>query len=77
VTAEIHVGVESPFAPARKAHPALVLDSMAELERVGSRLTELGYEVDWSQRNSLPEYERLHAFDRHGNRVELLVFRLP
>ena len=25
VTAEIHVGVEEPFAPARKAHPALLL----------------------------------------------------
>ena len=26
VTAEIHVGVEDPFGPARKAHPALLLD---------------------------------------------------
>ena len=25
VAAELHVGVEDPFAPARKAHPALVV----------------------------------------------------
>ena len=37
VTAEIHVGVEDPFAPARKAHPAFVLDTVAELEAVRPR----------------------------------------
>ena len=73
VTAEIHVGVEDPFVPARKAHPALVLDSVDELEAVGARLTRLGFEVDWSQRHSFPGYQRLHTFDAHGNRVELLA----
>ena len=28
--AEIHVGVEEPFAPARKAHPALLLDAVSQ-----------------------------------------------
>ncbi|HET9419851.1 MAG TPA: VOC family protein [Nocardioides sp.] len=72
VTAEIHVGVESPFAPARKAHPALVLDSVDELVRTGARLDQLGFDIDQTERRSLPGYERLHAFDGHGNRVELL-----
>ena len=31
--AEIHVGVEDPFAPARKAHPALLLDDVASSTR--------------------------------------------
>jgi len=75
VTAEIHVGVEEPFAPARKAHPALLLDSVAELVRIGARLDQLGIDIDEAQRHSLPGYERLHVFDGHGNRVELLVFR--
>ena len=73
VAAEVHVGVEDPFTPARKAHPALVLDSPAELEAVGARLAGLGFEVDWSQRDSFPGHRRLHTFDAHGNRVELLA----
>jgi catechol 2,3-dioxygenase-like lactoylglutathione lyase family enzyme len=71
--AEIHVGVEDPFAPARKAHPALLVDSVARLEEVGARLDSLGFEVDWSQRHTFPGHERLHTFDAHGNRVELLA----
>lgn len=76
VTAEIHVGVEDPFAPARKAHPALLLDGTHELEQLGERLGRLGFEVDWSQRHSFPGHERLHAFDGHGNRVELLTTKV-
>ena len=73
VTAELHVGVEDPFVPARKAHPALLLESVAELEEVGRRLEDLGYDVDWTQRHNFPGFERLHGFDGHGNRVELLA----
>jgi catechol 2,3-dioxygenase-like lactoylglutathione lyase family enzyme len=69
---ELHVGVEDPFAPARKAHPAFVLDSVAELDAVAARLAGLGYDVDLSQRHTFPGLERLHTFDAHGNRVEIL-----
>lgn len=68
-TAEIHVGVEEPFRPARKAHPALVVE---DLEAVASRLTGAGFEVDWSERRTFPGFERCHTRDGHGNRVELL-----
>lgn len=71
--AEIHVGVEEPFAPARKAHPAVVLDDVAALDQVAARLEGLGFEVDWSQRQTFPGFERFHAFDAHGNRVEVLA----
>ena len=71
--AEIHVGVEDPFRPARKAHPALVLADVAELELVAARLAGLGFEVDWSQRDSFPGFERFHTFDCAGNRVEVLA----
>ena len=73
VAAELHVGVEEPFVPARKAHPALLVDDLAELEATGTRLERLGFEVDWSERFTFPGFERLHAFDAHGNRVELLA----
>jgi catechol 2,3-dioxygenase-like lactoylglutathione lyase family enzyme len=70
--AEIHVSVEDPFVSARKAHPALLLADVAELEAIGERLAGLGFEVDWSQRHTFDGYQRLHTFDSHGNRVELL-----
>lgn len=73
VTAEIHVGVEEPFTPARKAHPALELESTEQLEAVGERLTRRGFVADWGQRHTFPGYQRLHTFDAHGNRVEILA----
>jgi catechol 2,3-dioxygenase-like lactoylglutathione lyase family enzyme len=72
VVAELHVGVEEPFAPARKAHPAFVLDDVAELEAVASRLVSLGHDVDQRERHTFPGFERFHAFDGAGNRVEVL-----
>jgi catechol 2,3-dioxygenase-like lactoylglutathione lyase family enzyme len=73
VTAEVHVGVEDLFAPARKAHPALQYATVAELEEVAARLGALGFEVDWSQRHNFPGHERCHTADGQGNRVELLA----
>ncbi len=73
VVAELHVGVEDPFAPARKAHPAFLLDSTASLDATAARLEERGYVVDHAERRTFPGFERLHAADPHGNRVELLA----
>lgn len=73
VAAEVHVGAEAGFAPARKAHPALLLDDALHLVQVGERLTRLGFEVDSTERNSFPGYTRLHVRDGHANRVELLA----
>jgi catechol 2,3-dioxygenase-like lactoylglutathione lyase family enzyme len=73
VAAELHVGVEDPFAPARKAHPALVVDSAAVLDEVAARLRDLGFEVDDRQRGSFPGHARFHTYDAHGNRVEVLA----
>ena len=69
---ELHVGVEDPFTPARKAHPAFELGSVAELDRVAARLAALGFEVDLRERHTFPGFERLHTYDAAGNRVEVL-----
>jgi catechol 2,3-dioxygenase-like lactoylglutathione lyase family enzyme len=73
VSAEVHVGVEDPFRPARKAHPAFVVADPATLDDLADRLEALGYEVGRSQRDSVPAHLRFHTFDGHGNRVELLA----
>jgi catechol 2,3-dioxygenase-like lactoylglutathione lyase family enzyme len=72
VIAELHVGVEDPFTPARKAHPAFLLPDVAELEAVASRLAGLGFDVDQGERHTFPGYQRFHVFDGAGNRVEVL-----
>ena len=73
VVAEIHVGVEEPFRPARKAHPALVVDDVATLDRLAGRLRAAGHRVDTRDRESFEGCLRFHAFDPHGNRVEVLA----
>ena len=69
VGAELHVGVEDPFVPARKAHPAFVVD---DLYAVAGSLTSAGAEVDWSERDTFAGHRRFHVRDPHGNRVEVL-----
>lgn len=64
---ELHIGVEAPFAPAAKAHPALLVDDVDDL---AARLTEAGCAVTWD--SNFPGYRRFHTRDPHGNRVELL-----
>lgn len=73
VATEIHVGVEDPFTPARKAHPAVLLDSAADLEILAARLQAVGFEPDWRERHTFDGYQRFHTADAHGNRVEVLA----
>lgn len=67
---EVHVGVEAPFRPARKAHPAFVV-RREELDALADRLADAGYPVDWD--DDLPGYRRFYTADGSGNRVELLA----
>lgn len=64
-TQELHVGVEDPFIPARKAHPGLVV---ADLDALAARLTGAGLEVSWD--DAIPGTKRFHAADPFGNRLE-------
>ena len=64
---QLHVGVEEPFSPAKKAHPAFVVDGYHELQQV---LEEKGilYEND----DSIPGVVRMYVRDPFGNRIELM-----
>lgn len=73
VALELHLGVENNFVPAQKAHPAIVLDDVAQLEDLGKHLSELGFEVNWTERYTFEGYERFHCRDPFGNRVEVLA----
>jgi len=63
---ELHVGVEEPFAPARKAHPGLVVNDLEALE---ARLAAAG--VALALDTSLAGVARGHVADPFGNRLEL------
>jgi catechol 2,3-dioxygenase-like lactoylglutathione lyase family enzyme len=63
---ELHLGVEEPFAPARKAHPGLVVD---DLDAVCASLREAGH--DPRSDDAVPGIRRAFAEDPFGNRLEL------
>jgi catechol 2,3-dioxygenase-like lactoylglutathione lyase family enzyme len=67
---ELHLGVEEPFAPARKAHPGLLWPALDELAQ---RLTAAGHDVRWADEGELPGMRRFHTDDPHGNRLEFLA----
>ena len=62
-------GCEDPFAPARKAHPALRADA-GELRELADRLAATGAPVEWDER--YPGVRRFFTADPWGNRLELL-----
>jgi catechol 2,3-dioxygenase-like lactoylglutathione lyase family enzyme len=64
---QIHLGVEQPFAPARKAHPALLV---ADLEQCRQGLEAAG--VATTPDDSLPGVRRCYAADPFGNRIEFI-----
>lgn len=65
---QLHLGVESDFKAARKAHPAFIV---SELDALISKVQEEGYDTDTAQ-PALDGYKRAHVFDPFGNRIELL-----
>ena len=67
---QLHVGVEEDFAPALKAHPALLVAAGA-LEAVAERLVEAGCEVRWDE--ALADVARFYVSDPWGNRLELIA----
>lgn len=65
--ARVHLGVEAEFRPARKAHPALLVDDLAMLIE---RLRAAGMEPISDE--PLDGFERCYISDPFGNRIELL-----
>jgi catechol 2,3-dioxygenase-like lactoylglutathione lyase family enzyme len=63
----VHLGVEEPFRPARKAHIAFKVDDVASL---AARARDGGFDV--VQDRELPGHERVFIFDPFGNRLEFL-----
>jgi catechol 2,3-dioxygenase-like lactoylglutathione lyase family enzyme len=64
---KLHAGVEKGFQPARKAHPALIVEDLPGLlERLAAA------SVTISRDEPLDGYDRAFVEDPFGNRIELL-----
>jgi len=65
-THELHCGVEESFAPARKAHPCLLV---GDVDAAAAAVAAAGGAVRWD--DAIPGVRRFHTDDPVGNRVEL------
>lgn len=64
---DIHIGIEEPFTPARKAHPAFEVEN---IEGFKKHLAEK--EVPFVEDDRIPGVKRFHFNDPFGNRIEIV-----
>jgi catechol 2,3-dioxygenase-like lactoylglutathione lyase family enzyme len=64
---KVHLGIETDFHPARKAHPALLVEDLQALKLT---LEAAGFRPRTDE--PLAGYERFYVDDPFGNRIELL-----
>ncbi|MER6108708.1 VOC family protein [Streptomyces hirsutus] len=64
---QLHLGIESGFRPAKKAHPGI---GVTAIEAYATRLRDHGASVTWD--DNLPGHRRFYSEDPVGNRLEFL-----
>lgn len=64
---EVHLGIEEGFAPARKAHPGILVTG---LDALAARLEDHGIDIVYD--GAFPGHRRFYAADPFGNRLEFL-----
>lgn len=67
---QLHIGVEEPFTPAKKAHPAF---EVLELDALREHIKAIGIEV--IEDDNLPGAFRFYVQDPFGNRLEFLQWQ--
>ncbi len=63
----LHVGIDSDFRAARKAHPAFLVDDLVKMRQ---EMTDAGCSIDPGK--PLPGVERFFTADPFGNRIEII-----
>jgi catechol 2,3-dioxygenase-like lactoylglutathione lyase family enzyme len=66
---QVHIGVQEPFAPALKAHPAFDVVGLQDLK---AHLEAHGVKVLEDDRRAEERIERFYAHDPFGNRLEFM-----
>ncbi|MBA2174216.1 VOC family protein [Halobacillus locisalis] len=67
---QIHIGIEEPFTPAKKAHPAF---RIKDLEALKGHLRDKEYA--FIEDDNLPGANRIYVYDPFGNRMEMLEWQ--
>ena len=65
---QLHLGVESDFRAAKRAHPALLVTDLAGMRET---LSAAGFEIKHDTER-IEGFERFFTADPFGNRIELL-----
>ncbi|WML48877.1 VOC family protein [Neobacillus sp. PS3-34] len=63
----IHIGIEEPFSPAKKAHPGFEVEN---IEALMEHLKQNG--IAFTEDDKLPGAKRFYVDDPFGNRIEML-----
>lgn len=63
----LHLGVQVDFVPAKKAHPAFLVDSLAQIRKTFEQ-HDISIQVD----PRTPELPRFYVSDPFGNRIEFI-----
>lgn len=66
---ELHLGVQSPFTPAGKAHPGIMV---RDFDLLRDRLVRAGHPT--RDATDIPGRRRFHTQDPFGNRIEFIAF---
>lgn len=66
---EVHIGHQSDFTPAKKAHPGFTVNAP---ERLKSTLQSAGYTID--EELPIEGRSRFFTHDPFGNRLEFIAF---
>ncbi len=64
---KVHLGVESDFRPAKKAHPAFIV---SDVQALSEAIASAGHDVVDDE--PLHGYTRVYVNDPFGNRIELM-----
>jgi hypothetical protein len=64
---EIHLGVDSDFRPAHKAHPAI---AVSDIIAVANHLSDNRIDIAWD--DNVPDRKRFYVHDNVGNRIEIV-----
>ena len=64
---QLHIGIEDPFSPARKAHPAFLVRDLSSL-----RAALEAANVPTAEAEPIPGVTRFYVHDPFGNRIELM-----
>ncbi len=64
---QLHIGIEEPFSPAKKAHPAFTVKNLSSLK---DHLQN--NHVPYKEDTLIPDIDRIYIEDPFGNRIEII-----